>query len=93
MPSGATVQSVTLTHAYRPNSASRQLCYRLETFAGATAIGTHGNTTTGYSCNPSTTTDVVDANSLSARFHMWRSSAGTTLSRTNQVLLSVTYIK
>ena len=105
VPPGATVRSVTLTHAYRPFTSSRQVCHRVETFAGATPIGTHGTTGAGYSCNTNTSADVTDtiplpevdtvaeANSLSARFHMWRSAAGTTQSRTNQVRLSITYVK
>lgn len=105
VPSGATVQSVTLTHVYRPLSASRQVCHRVEVLNGAMVIGTHGSTTSGFSCNSNSTTDLTDsialpevntvaeANSLAVRLHMWRSAAGTTQSRTDQIRLSISYVK
>ena len=105
VPTGATVQSVTLTHVYRPLSASRQVCHRVEALNGATVIGTHGSTTSGFSCNSNSTTDLTDsialpevdtvaeANSLAVRLHMWRSAAGTTQSRTDQIRLSISYVK
>lgn len=104
VPAGATIQSVSLTHVYRAQTASRNLCYRVEAFNGATAVGTYGNTTTGVSCN-TTTSDitntismpevdtVAEANNLSARFHFWRPTLGTTLSRQDQARLSITYVK
>jgi hypothetical protein len=104
VPSGSTIQSVTLTHVYRSNSANRPVCVRYETFAGATALGTHGNTTAGYSCSPSNTADVTDTvsltevntvaevNSLAVRIHEWRTGSSAT-SRTDQIRLSVTYVK
>jgi hypothetical protein len=105
VPSGATIQSATLTHVYRANSANRQICNYVETFAGASSIGTHGSAGSDLSCSSSDLTDVTDtiplpevdtvaeANSLSARIYMKRSATGTTLSRHDQVRLSITYVK
>ncbi len=103
VPAGSAVQSATLTHVYRANAASRQVCNYVEIFAGATSIGTHGSSGSDLSCSSSNSADVTDTiplpevdtvaevNSLSARIYMKRSAAGTVQSRHDQVMLSVTY--
>ncbi|MDX6588669.1 MAG: hypothetical protein QOI31_3142 [Solirubrobacterales bacterium] len=105
VPTGATNLSVTMTHVYRANAATRQVCNYVESFAGATSIGTHGSSGSDLSCSSSATADTTDtiplpevdtvaeANSLSARIYMKRSAAGTVQSRHDQVRLSITYAK
>ncbi|HYH61233.1 MAG TPA: hypothetical protein VD766_05155 [Solirubrobacterales bacterium] len=105
VPTGSTNVSATLTHVYRVNQPGRQVCNYVGIFAGATSIGTHGSSGSDLSCSSSELTDVTntiplpevdtvaEANSLSARIYMKRSAAGTTLSRHDQVRLSVTYVK
>jgi len=63
VPSGATVTGATFTHSYRSATAGTT-CGYIEVYAGATLIGTHGSSTTPYSCNASTTTFVTDSVSL-----------------------------
>ena len=60
LPSGATINSVTLTHAYRPQAAAT-LCYYFEVYSGATLLASHGSTSSNVSCNTSSTTFVTDA--------------------------------
>jgi len=63
VPSGATVTGATFTHAYMSATAGTT-CDYIEVYAGASLIGTHGSSTTPYSCNASTTTYVTDSVSL-----------------------------
>jgi hypothetical protein len=86
VPSGATISSVTFTHAYRSSGAGTT-CYYLEVLAGSTVIGTHGSSATPLSCNSSTSTYVTDtvslpevttvaqANSLAAKLYVKNSSS------------------
>ena len=67
-------------------------------------IGTHGSTASPQSCSPNNAADVTDtiplpevdtvaeANALSAKIYVRRTGAATT-SRTDQLRLSVTYVK
>jgi hypothetical protein len=62
VPSGSTLNSVTLNHSYRPQAAAT-LCYYFEVYSGTTLLAAHGSTTADVSCN-ATTTYVTDAVSL-----------------------------
>lgn len=104
VPSGATVNSATLTHSYRSNTDGLQVCNYVEIYAGATLIGTHGSPASDLSCNSSNATDqtdeialpevdtVAEANSLVARVYMKRTTTSTT-SRHDVVRLSLEYVK
>ena len=59
LPTGATINSVTLNHSYRPQAAST-LCYYFEVYNGTTLLATHGSTSVNVSCNTSATTFVTD---------------------------------
>ena len=81
LPTGATINSVTLTHAYRPQAAST-LCYYFEVYNGTTLLASHGSATSDVSCNTSSTTFVTDsvplpevntvalANAVTVKFYM-----------------------
>ena len=102
VPAGATIQSATLTHVYRSDSANQGVCNYIEILDGSTVIGTHGSALSDLSCAPnaSDVTDsiplpevntVAEANNLVAKIYFRRN--GNTRSQTNQVRLSVTYVK
>ena len=63
LPAGATINSVTLTHSYRPQAGST-LCYYFEVYNGTTLLASHGSSSSDVSCNTSTTTFVTDNISL-----------------------------
>lgn len=63
LPAGASVTSVTFTHAYRSATAGTT-CHYFEVYDGTTLIGTHGSAGTPYSCNASTVTWVTDTVAL-----------------------------
>ena len=63
LPSGATINSVTLTNSYRPVAATT-LCYYFEVYNGATLLASHGSSSSDVSCNSSITTFVTDSISL-----------------------------
>jgi len=60
LPSGTTINSVTLMHSYRPQAAAN-LCYYFEVYSGATLLASHGSSTSDVSCNASATTFVTDS--------------------------------
>ena len=59
LPSGSAINSVTLTHTYRP-AATGTICYYLDTYAAGTLIGSHGSAAAPASCNSSPTTWLAD---------------------------------
>lgn len=63
VPTGATINSVSLVHSYRPQAAAT-LCYYFEVYSGGALIGTHGSSSSDVSCNASATTFVTDTIAL-----------------------------
>ena len=63
LPSGATINSATLTNSYRPQAAAT-LCYYFEVYNGTTLLASHGSSSSDVSCNTSATTFVTDSISL-----------------------------
>jgi len=55
VPASATVSGATFTGSYRPTAASHTACWYFEVYSGTSLLGTHGSTTTPYSCNSTTT--------------------------------------
>ena len=104
VPAGATIQSVSLTNVFRSDTSGRPVCNYVETFAGASSIGVHNIAGSDRVCSPSNVVDVTDtinlpevdtvaeANSLSARIY-YRRTGNATTTRTDQVRLSITYVK
>jgi hypothetical protein len=76
LPAAATGVSASLQHTYASSTAAAQTCVYYEVYSGATLIGSHGSSTTPYSCSTTTQTDtialpevntVAAANNLSVR--------------------------
>lgn len=61
VPTGATVTSVTLTSRYKSNTSGDIACAYYETYSGATLLGSHGSSSSAYSCTTAggTTTDTI----------------------------------
>jgi hypothetical protein len=67
VPTGSVITSVTLTNVWRASANvtnSGTLCYYLESFNGATSLGTHGSGSSAQNCNASGTNNVTDSVSL-----------------------------
>jgi hypothetical protein len=67
VPAGSVISSVTLTnvwHASANVTNGGTLCYYLETFNGATSLGTHGSAGSAQNCNASGVNNVSDSVSL-----------------------------
>ena len=66
VPSGAVISSATLNFVYKPSAAASSpgLCYYADVFQGTTLLGSHGSSSSAYSCNTSGTVYVTDAISL-----------------------------
>lgn len=87
VPTGAVINSVTLTNVWRPSSAvtnSGTLCYYAEVLNGTTSLATHGSSSTPLSCNAlaSNVSDSVSlpevdgaakANNLVVKLYYWLS--------------------
>ena len=85
MPSGAVISSATLNFVYKPSAAASSpgLCYYADVFQGTTLLGSHGSSSSAYSCNTSGTatsptpislTEVntaAKANALVVKLYMW----------------------
>lgn len=103
VPSGATVQSATLTHAYRASVAGARVCNYIQIYAGTTLIGSRGSPTSDLSCATGNLTNTIDtielpevdtaarANSLSVRVYYVRRGSTATRSRDDRIRLSITY--
>lgn len=88
VPSGATVNSVALKHAYRSATSGASVCYYFEVYSGSTLIGTHGSSANPVSCNSSSATWQTDtvplpevtsvsaADNLVVKLYANRSSSG-----------------
>jgi hypothetical protein len=61
VPSGATVSSATLRHAYRPAAAGNTACWYAEAYSGGSLIATYGSSATPVGCNSSATTYTTDS--------------------------------
>jgi hypothetical protein len=67
VPTGSVVTGATLTNVWRASAAVTNggtLCYYLETFNGATSLGTHGSSGSPQACTNSGTTFTTDTVSL-----------------------------
>lgn len=67
VPTGSVVTGATLTNVWRASAAVTNggtLCYYLETFNGATSLGTHGSAGSPQACTNSGTTFTTDTVSL-----------------------------
>ena len=67
VPTGSVVTGATLTNVWRASAAVNNggtLCYYLETFNGATSLGTHGSAGSPQACTNSGTTFTTDTVSL-----------------------------
>jgi hypothetical protein len=67
VPTGSVVTGATLTNVWRASAAVTNggtLCYYLETFNGATSLGTHGSSGSPQACTSSGTTFTTDTVSL-----------------------------
>jgi hypothetical protein len=86
IPTGSVVTGATLTNVWRASGAVTNggtLCYYLETFNGATSLGTHGSSGSPVACTNSGTTfstdtislpevnTVAEANSLVIKLYYW----------------------
>jgi hypothetical protein len=101
VPSGASVTNATLTVAYKSAGAGKSTCVWYEVYSGATVIGTHGSSTTAFSCSPTTgawQTDTVSlpevntaagADGLIVR--MYGKDTGPSASQIDNVALAVGY--
>jgi hypothetical protein len=82
VPAGATITSATLDFSYRTTQVGDTACWYMETYNGATLLGTHGGSSSAISCNNSNTTyttnnvsltevsTVANANSLTVKVYM-----------------------
>ncbi|MDQ3866681.1 MAG: DNRLRE domain-containing protein [Actinomycetota bacterium] len=101
VPSTATLASASFEYTYRSQNAGDTTCYYFEVYAGATLVGTHGNSTgSDVDCNgfgsyktistPLPEVDTVaEANSLAIKLFSKNSGARPTL--TDGALLKLTY--
>lgn len=99
VPDGAVITGVTLRHAYASTAASTTSCVYIETYNGATLLGTHGTAANPY-CN-STTTQTIDSvdlpevdtaaevNNLTVRIYVRNGGSGAT--RHGLMTLTVDY--
>jgi hypothetical protein len=86
IPTGSVVTGATLTNVWRASGTVTNggtLCYYLETFNGATSLGTHGSSGSPVACTNSGTTfttdtislpevnTVAEANSLVIKLYYW----------------------
>jgi hypothetical protein len=103
VPSGATLNSVALKHAYRSATSGANVCYYFEVYSGSTLLGTHGSSATPVSCNSSSTASQTDtislpevttvsaADSLVVKLYVDRNSSGK--SQHDQAQLQLTFTK
>jgi len=90
VPTGAVISTATLNFVYRPSAAvsSPGLCYYVDVFQSTTLLGSHGSSSSAYSCNTSATNFVTDpiplsevnsaarADSLVVKIYMWGPGCG-----------------
>jgi hypothetical protein len=82
VPAGAVITAATLDFSYRTSAAADTACWYMETYNGATLLGSHGSSASTISCNSSNTTyttnnvslsevsTVANANSLTVKVYM-----------------------
>jgi hypothetical protein len=60
VPGTATLNSASFVHSYRTASSGTTTCYWFEVYSGATLLGSHGSSSSPYSCNSSNVNYVND---------------------------------
>ena len=99
VPVGSAITSASFTHTYQSTTAATS-CYYFEVYSGATLLGTHGSAATPVSCatNAAWVTDTVtlaEVNSVArangVQVRMYVRNSGSSKTRHDRVLLSLTY--